>query len=121
MRHIREAGVLGLVALLLAAVAAQAELCPMLSRSYQITGYQALTVSNSAVGLTVPAGSGMAVAVLETAAVRLRQDGTNPTSTVGTPLTSGTQVVLCGGELSASKFIRSTGTDGVLHVHYYGP
>ena len=81
-------------------------------------GYQQLTVSSSAVALTVPAGAAFALINVETDAVRWRDDGTNPTATVGM------KVLVDGsleydGDLAAIKFIRVT-TDAKLNVSYYG-
>ena len=49
-------------------------------------GYQQLTVSTTAVALTVPVGATRAVVKVIAQPVRYRNDGTAPTSTVGFPL-----------------------------------
>lgn len=82
-------------------------------------GYQQITSIASATGLTVPGGAFYAFIVPEgTGAIcRWRDDGTNPTSTVGMPLTSGTPFAYAGN-LSAVKFIDSVGTT-TLNISYY--
>lgn len=88
-------------------------------------GYQQITPA-AATGLTLPAptpGSGIAnsasVAVLcaEGQAVRIRDDGTAPTATVGFYLAVGV-IFTYTGNLSALKAIQTT-TGGILNVLYY--
>lgn len=85
--------------------------------SWTNCGYQQITSLSAATALTVPAGSKVAVVVAETQAVRWRDDGENPTSTVGMPLATGTYLVL-DGDLSAVKFIEQTAS-AKLNVSYY--
>jgi hypothetical protein len=80
-------------------------------------GYQQLTGMSSATGLTVPAGAQFALIVAETQNVRWRDDGTNPTASVGMLLTTGTTLVYEAG-LSAIRFIAAT-AGAVLNVSYY--
>lgn len=86
-------------------------------------GYQQLTVSSAAVGLTLPAASnnvtGPRYAVIRcaTANVRWRDDGTNPSATVGVPLNVG-EILEYDGNLSAIKFIRVS-ADATLDISYY--
>jgi hypothetical protein len=83
-------------------------------------GYEQLTVSNSAVGLTVPAKPvRMAVVVVESNTIRFRDDGTNPTSTVGTPVVANVTILICGRAVDTFKAIRVSG-DAVLNIAYYG-
>lgn len=80
-------------------------------------GYQQITVLSAAVGLTVPAGARFATIVAEAQAVRWRDDGTNPTASVGMSLAAGTILEYCG-DLSAIKFIEQTAS-AKLNVAYY--
>lgn len=84
-------------------------------------GYQQITVSTTAVGLTVPDGATRAVLGIEAQPLRYRTDGTNPTASVGMLQAASTFVELSGADTLANfKAIRSGGTDSVLNVSYYG-
>lgn len=90
-------------------------------------GYERLTVSSTAVGFTLPAvGENTAVVILEsttaapTVALRYREDGVAPTSSVGMPLTTGTVFEIQGAEnLKRFKAIEATGATTYLHITYY--
>lgn len=82
------------------------------------TGYQQITSLSSATALTIPAaGADMAIIQAETQAVRFRDDGTNPTASVGMPLATGVFMQF-DGDLSVLKFIEQT-TSAKLNVLYY--
>lgn len=85
---------------------------------------QALTIDNTAGGLslTVPSAAVCAALRLETAQIRFTLDGTTPdTSTAGTLLEVGEMLALeSRAELSAFKAIRTGSTSGVLQVEYFG-
>lgn len=84
-------------------------------------GYQQITVSTSAVGLTLPKGAIRAVVGVEAQPLRYRDDGTNPSASVGYLVVAGGTVEVYGSTaLSKFKAIRSGGTDAVLNVNYYG-
>jgi hypothetical protein len=86
-------------------------------------GYQALTVSTSVVTLTVPAGANACVITVETATVRYRSDGTDPTSTTGAILFQNASAVFKGIALmKALEFIRisTAAGDATLLINYYG-
>ena len=84
-------------------------------------GYQQITVSTSAVGLTVPAGATRAVLGIEAQPLRYRDDGTDPTTSVGFLVAAGGTMELDSKEsLEAFKAIRSSGSDATLNVLYYG-
>lgn len=89
---------------------AQASMVPL--------GYQKLTVDDSVDSLTVPAGATHAIVACETAKVRWRDDGSNPTATDGMPLEAG-DVVEFTTTLSTLRFLRATGTSATLHISYY--
>lgn len=88
-------------------------------------GYQQLDDVSSAVGLTVPVttpnGSNVkanfALIVAETQNVRWRDDGVNPTASVGMLLVAGTPLQY-DGDLNRIKFIETTASAKV-NVSYY--
>lgn len=82
-------------------------------------GYQQLVVSSTAVGLTVPAGASRAVIRCEAQPIRFRDDGTNPTSSVGFPKVATNEFELFGNAMRAARFIRSGASDATLEVLYY--
>jgi hypothetical protein len=88
-------------------------------------GYQQITSLSGAVSLTVPtrdanglsAKPTLAIITPEGAGVRWRDDGTDPTTTVGMPLASGVTLQY-DGDLSRIRFIQST-AGAILNVSYY--
>lgn len=80
-------------------------------------GYQQITSLSSAKALTVPVGTTRAVIVAEVQPVRWRDDGTNPTASVGMPLAVAA-VLSYDGDLSRIKFIETTAS-AVLNISYY--
>jgi hypothetical protein len=88
-------------------------------------GYQPITDLSSAVGLTVPVRTpdGMstkanfALIVAETQNVRWRDDGTDPTASVGMLLVAGVPFQY-DGDLSRIKFIETTAS-AKLNISYY--
>lgn len=87
----------------------------------RVLGYQQITVSTTAIGLTVPAKTIRAKIVVEAQPLRYRLDGTDPSSTVGTLALAGAEIEVFKKEvLAAFKAIRSGGTDSVISVHYFG-
>ena len=80
-------------------------------------GYQALAVSSTAVSLTIPAGARIAYLYVESNTVRWRDDGTNPTASVGTPLKADADL-LYDSDLTKLRFIRAS-ADAVVHVSFY--
>lgn len=86
---------------------------------YTSLGYQQIATATlaSAVGLTVPAGAKYALIQTETQGVRWRDDGTDPTASVGMPLAAGSDIWYCG-PLSAIKLIRQA-SGAILNVAYY--
>ena len=82
-------------------------------------GHQKLTVADSAVGLTVPAEVNYACISVETAAFRLRVDGSSPTASVGFLVTNGQELKVFGeDQLNNLKMIRDTSTSAVLNIQY---
>jgi hypothetical protein len=88
-------------------------------------GYQQITDLSSAVGLTVPAVDIAGNKVMPTRAfivaegnnIRWRDDGTNPTASVGMILIQN-NVLSYDGDLNKIKFIQ-TGASAKLNVSYY--
>lgn len=80
-------------------------------------GYQQITSLGAAVGLTIPAGATQALISVSTQIVRLRSDGTDPTTAVGFPIKVGDQIMFFGN-LSAIKIIAAVG-GAVVDVLYF--
>jgi hypothetical protein len=88
-------------------------------------GYQQITSLNSATGLTVPTvtPNGLkvqpvfALIVAEGAPVRWRDDGTNPTASVGMPLAVGVPLQY-DGNLQNIRFIEQSAS-AKLNISYY--
>ena len=92
------------------------------------------TVAGTAVSLTVPDGTNYAVASIETAtpnrqtftgasietaAIRVRHDGTAPTGTNGVLVTNGEFLEIYGEDtLDQIQMIRDTSTSAVLNIAY---
>ena len=56
---------------------------------------------------------------LETAAIRVRMDGTNPTVDEGELVDTGDDLLLDESVIARAVFIRDTSTSGVLKGHFY--
>lgn len=80
-------------------------------------GYQQLSSLSSATGFTVPSSATIAVVVCTGQTVRWRDDGTSPTSSVGTELTVNTYFPYVGN-LSLIKFIQESAS-ATCDVAYY--
>lgn len=84
-------------------------------------GYQQLTVTTLQ-SLTIPAACNgapvLAVIKVETQAVRYRDDGTAPTSSVGMPVAVTDAPIYYEGTISALQFIAQV-SGGVVDVSYY--
>lgn len=81
-------------------------------------GYQQVTSLSSAASLTVPAFAKLAVIQAESQPVRWRDDGTNPTTSVGMILNPG-DYLFYNGNIGALKFIE-TAASAKINVSYYG-
>lgn len=92
----------------------------VLSGGWKALGYQQITSLSGATALTVPAGTSFAVIVPQTQAVRWRDDGTNPTASVGMPLAIGDVLIYDSWSIAALKFIEQTAS-AALNISYYGP
>jgi hypothetical protein len=80
-------------------------------------GYQQLSVHSAATSLTVPQLANVAVITVENATVRMRGDGTAPTTTVGFPLATSTPFTY-DGEISRLQLIATAGT-ATVNVMYF--
>jgi hypothetical protein len=80
-------------------------------------GYQQITSLSSATGLTIPRGTTLALIVPETQNVRWRDDGADPTASVGMPIFVGASLSY-DGDLNRIKFIEST-AGATLNICYY--
>ena len=87
---------------------------------FRILGYESLSVAASAVALTGGVtGAKSFVGTVETGAIRMRGDGTDPTTSEGQLFDTGSVIVLSESDIDSTKFIRDTGTSGVLKGHFY--
>jgi len=83
-------------------------------------GYQQIDTATlaSATALTVPAGARIALVVVGGGqAVRWRDDGSDPSGTVGMPIADGATLPYAG-DLTKIKFIR-VASGAILNVSYY--
>ena len=80
-------------------------------------GYQQITSLSSATGLTVPQGATLALIVPETQNVRWRDDGTDPTASVGMPIFVGASLSY-DGDFNKIRFIQETAS-AKLNISYY--
>ena len=80
-------------------------------------GYQQITSLSSAAGLTPPQGATLALIVPESQNVRWRDDGTNPTASVGMPIFVGASLSY-DGDFNKIKFIEEAASSK-LNVSYY--
>jgi hypothetical protein len=80
-------------------------------------GYQQITTLSSAIGLTPPSGASEAFILCTGQTVMWRDDGTNPTASVGIPLPVNTAFPYVGS-LARIKFIE-TAASATCNVSYY--
>ena len=90
----------------------------VLAGKYSPLGYQQLNTLSSAIGFTVPEGARLAICIAEDQAVRWRDDGTDPSATVGMKIIDGGQLSY-SGNLSKIKFIEIV-AGAELNVTYFG-
>ena len=84
-------------------------------------GYEQLTVANSSVGFaSIPINTNKAVVIVETATIRYRDDGTAPTSSVGTKQFVNSTLILDGRDkIDSFRAIRTGATSAKLSINYY--
>lgn len=88
-----------------------------LKSTTQALGYQQITNLSSAVGLTVPVGATRALIAPLTKDIRWRDDGINPTASVGMPVSAGAYLSY-DGDLRNIKFIQ-TSASAEINVTFY--
>jgi len=81
-------------------------------------GYQQITDLSSAAALTVPSGATVAVIQAEAQSIRWRDDGTDPTTSVGMPVAAG-ETIFFTGSLSGFSAIE-VAASAKLNISYYG-
>lgn len=90
------------------------------NQSLSPLGYEQVTSLSSAAALAaVPAGAAVALIQAESQNVRWRDDGTNPTTTVGSILPAGSTLQYDAGSFARLKFIE-VAASAKLNVSYYG-
>jgi len=80
-------------------------------------GYQQITSLSSAQALTIPSGATRALIAPLTQTVRWRDDGTNPTASVGMPVAAGAYLNY-DGDLKTIRFIEASAS-AELNISYY--
>jgi hypothetical protein len=80
-------------------------------------GYQQITSLGTAQALTVPSNARMAMVQPTGQSVRWRDDGTNPTASIGMVIAAG-DIMEFTTDLSALRFIQTTAS-AVLNISYY--
>lgn len=83
----------------------------------QLSAFSASTLLSSVSG-GIPSGATLASLSIETNTIRYRDDGTAPTSSVGTPLYTGLSSWPYSGPLTAIRFIPTTGS-ATVDVCFY--
>lgn len=81
-------------------------------------GYQQINNLLAATALTVPDGTSYCIITAETQAVRWRDDGTNPTASVGYPLNTGVELFY-DSQIARIRFIEQA-SGGAININYYG-
>jgi hypothetical protein len=82
-------------------------------------GYQQITNLSSAVSLTVPLGTVYIIFKPNAQAIRYRDDGVNPTASLGYPVAAGSEYIYTGACPTALRLIETT-AGATLDVLYYG-
>lgn len=89
----------------------------IVSGGYTPLGFQQIALTSTAGGLTPPTGARLAVIDAEIQNVRYRDDGVNPTATVGMRILADTELRY-SGNLTAIKFVVEL-AGAVINVSYY--
>ncbi len=83
----------------------------------QPNGFETISDLSSAVGITPPDGSLVALIQGETQNIRWRDDGTSPTAAIGM-LHIANDILIYSGDMTAIEFIETTASAS-LNVTYY--
>ncbi len=89
------------------------------ARASKPLGYQQLTDLSAAVPLTVPFGTVYILFKPNAQAIRFRDDGVNPTASIGYPVAAGSEYIYTGASPGALRFIEAA-AGATLDVLYYG-
>jgi hypothetical protein len=89
--------------------------------SYTVTGTAGSFLSFADAGSpsSLPSVAKAFVGVLETAQVRVRHDGTDPTTSEGVLLDVGDVIYMTESDIGGSDWIRTGSTSGVIKGHFY--
>jgi len=84
--------------------------------------FEKLSISTSSVSLTIATygDSVRAILTVEGTSIRVRTDGTAPTSSTGLLIADGDILDLTGLEISRLKMISATGSTATVNVEYKG-
>jgi len=88
------------------------------SKPLEPLGHQQLTALSSATGLTAPNGAVVALLSVQGQDVRIRDDGTAPTSSVGVVLKANQQPWAYDGDLNSLQIIE-TAPSATVDILYY--
>jgi len=92
---------------------------PGVSTPLSPEGYEQIAVSTTAVSLTLPNSKvKVAICVVEDQDVRWRDDGVDPTESVGMLIKVNNCFAICASSLGRFRVIRS-GPDATLNISYY--
>lgn len=91
---------------------------PVVPRPMKTCGYLQITSLSSATGLTVPDNALVALIQAETQDVRWRDDGTDPTASVGMLIGAGSTLAYTG-DLNEIAFIQVSAS-AKLNISFYG-
>jgi len=80
-------------------------------------GYEQITVLSSSTGINGAAGATLAVIVVEGQNVRYRDDGTDPSASVGMPVPAGASINY-DGTFDDLRFIE-VAAGAILNISYY--
>jgi hypothetical protein len=83
-------------------------------------GYQQITSLAAATALTIPAGTAFALITPQTQAVRWRDDGVDPTATIGYPLAAGSELQYAASSLTRLRFIEQVAGAALNIVYFSG-
>lgn len=86
---------------------------------YAALGYRQVTATSGAFALpTPPAGTRRAIIQADGQALRWRDDGTNPTATVGMLIANGSELRYDGADMGAIKLIAAA-AGAIANIAYY--
>ena len=100
----------------------------MPTRNPNVVDYTSVTVDNTAKNIfsltsaLVTSKTGLMkcfVGTVETAAIRARGDGSDPTTAEGQLIGVGDVIYMTESELEKTAFVRSTSTTGYIRGHFY--